>query len=151
MYLPNVKFLLILIEKREISLNESIKLSAIFPVSAKRIFDAWLNSEQHSKFTGEKAKISPRTGTSFTAGGGYISGTNLFIQPYGRIVQSWRSKDFPDSSPDSKLELLFEKVEKGTKLTLIHSKIPEGQLKKYEKGWKKLYLKPMKEYFKNHK
>jgi len=132
-------------------LKDSIKLSAIFPVSAKRIFDAWLDGEQHSKFTGEKAKVLPRTGTSFTAGGGYISGTNLFIQPYGRIVQSWRSKDFPDRSPDSKLELLFEKVEKGTKLTLIHSKIPEGQLKKYEKGWKEHYLKPMKKYFKNHK
>jgi len=149
--LPNAKFFLILIEKRENSLKESIKLCAIFPVSAKIIFDAWLDGEQHSEFTGEKAKVLPRTGTSFTAGGGYISGTNLFIQPYGRIVQSWRSKDFPDRSPDSKLELLFEKVEKGTKLTLIHSKIPEGQLKKYEKGWKEHYLKPMKKYFKNHK
>ncbi len=130
-------------------MKESIKLSAIFPVNAKRIFDAWLNSEQHSEFTGEKAKVLPRTGISFTAGGGYISGTNLFIQPYGRIVQSWRSKDFPAGSPNSRLELLFEKVEKGTKLTLIHSKIPEGQLKKYEKGWKVHYLKPMKKYFKN--
>ncbi len=129
---------------------ESIKLSAIFPVSAKIIFDAWLNSEQHSEFTGEKAKVLPRTGTNFTAGGGYISGTNLYIQPYGRIVQSWRSKDFPAGYPDSKLELLFEKVEKGTKLTLIHSKIPDGQLKKYENGWKKYYIKRMKKYFKNH-
>ena len=149
--MPNVKFFLILNEKRETILKDSIKLTAIFPVSAKRIFNAWLDSEEHSEFTGEKAKVLPRTGTNFTAGGGYISGTNLFIQPYGRIVQSWRSKDFPKSSPDSRLELLFEKVEKGTKLTLIHSKIPEGQLKKYEKGWKEHYLKPMKKYFKNHK
>ena len=149
--MPNVKFFLILNEKRETILKDSIKLTAIFPVSAKRIFNAWLDSEEHSEFTGEKAKVLPRTGTNFTAGGGYISGTNLFIQPYGRIVQSWRSKDFPKSSPDSRLELLFEKVEKGTKLTLIHSKIPEGQLRKYEKGWKEHYLKPMKKYFKNHK
>lgn len=144
-------FLLILIEKREISLKESIKLAAIFPVSAKRIFDAWLSSEEHTEFTGEKAKVFHRSGTNFTAGGGYISGTNLVVQPYGRIVQSWRTKDFPEQSPDSKLELLFEKVEKGTKLTLIHSRIPDGQVKKYEKGWKDHYLKPMKKYFKNNK
>ena len=131
-------------------MKDVIKLSAIFPVSAKIIFNSWLNSEQHSEFTGEKAKVLPRTGTNFTAGGGYISGTNLYIQPYGRIVQSWRSKDFPDRSPDSKLELLFEKVKKGTKLTLIHSKIPDGQFKKYENGWKEYYIKRMKKYFKNH-
>ena len=131
-------------------MKDVIKLSAIFPVSAKIIFNSWLNSEQHSEFTGEKAKVLPRTGTNFTAGGGYISGTNLYIQPYGRIVQSWRSKDFPDRSPDSKLELLFEKVKKGTKLTLIHSKIPDGQFKKCENGWKEYYIKRMKKYFKNH-
>ena len=91
-------------------LKDSIKISAVFPVSAKRIFDAWLNSEQHSQFTGEKAEIYSRSGTSFTTGAGYISGSNLIIQPYGRIVQSWRTTEFPDGTPDSKLELLCEKV-----------------------------------------
>ena len=71
--MPNVKFFLILNEKRETILKDSIKLTAIFPVSAKRIFNAWLDSEEHSEFTGEKAKVLPRTGTNFTAGGGYIS------------------------------------------------------------------------------
>jgi activator of HSP90 ATPase len=129
--------------------KDSIKISQIFPVSAKRLYDAWLSSHEHSDFTGEKAVIRPSVGTNFTAGGGYIWGYNVALQPYSRIVQSWRTSDFPESTINSKLEILFEKVNGGTKLTLIHTQIPDGQITKYEKGWKQHYLKPMKSYFKN--
>jgi activator of HSP90 ATPase len=131
-------------------LKDSIKLSAVFPVNAKRLYDAWLTAEDHSAFTEGKAEISAISGTKFSVWNGYIKGSNLILQPYGRIVQSWRTTDFPDSCGDSKLEILFEKTEKGTKLTLIHSNIPDGDGKKYEKGWKKHYLIPMKKYFRNN-
>ena len=129
-------------------MKDSIKLSEIFPVNAKTVFDAWLSSDQHSDFTGGEADIMPRRGTRFSLWDGYIKGTNLIIQPYGRIVQSWRTEEFPQGSADSNLEILFEKVNGGTKLTLIHTNIPEGQGKKYEKGWKDKYFKLMKKYFK---
>ena len=125
-----------------------IKLTANFPVTAKILYDSWLNSSLHSNFTGEKAVIDGRVGGKFKAGDGYISGSNLILQPYGRIVQSWRTKEFPDSAPDSRLEILFEKHNIGTKITLIHTQLPNGQEKKYEKGWKEHYFKPMKKFFK---
>ncbi len=132
-------------------MKELIKISEIFPVSAKRLFDAWLDSNEHSNFTGVKANIKPHVGSKFTAGDGYISGTNLALQPYGRIVQSWRSTDFPDGAINSKLEILFEKTNNGTRVTIIHTSIPDGQAKEYEKGWKNHYFKPMKKYFKKPK
>jgi activator of HSP90 ATPase len=132
-------------------LEQAIKISAIFPVSAKKLYDAWLNSSAHSNFTGSKAHIEPRSGAPFSAWNGYISGTNIILQPYGRIVQNWRTTDFPDGAPDSKLEILFEKHNNGTKLTIIHSHIPFGDEKKYEKGWKEYYIKPMKQYFQKAK
>lgn len=130
-------------------MKESIKISEVLPVSAKRLFDAWLNSNEHSNFTGVKTDIKPQVGSKFTAGDGYISGTIIVVQPYGRIVQSWRSTDFPDGAVNSKLEILFEKANGGTRVTLIHTNIPDGQGKDYEKGWKNHYFKPMKKYFKN--
>lgn len=129
-------------------MKESIKISHIFPVSAKRLYDAWLNSNEHTEFTGSKADIKPRLGTHFTAGDGYITGHNVVLQPFSRIVQAWRTSDFPESAIDSKLEILFEKVNGGTRLTLIHTQLPTGQITEYEKGWKQYYLKPMKLYFK---
>lgn len=128
-----------------------IKISANFPVSAKKLYDAWLSSRVHSDFTGAKAQIDPRQGSSFSISNGYITGSNLTLQPYGRIVQHWRTTEFPEGSPDSKLEVLFEKHNSGTKLTIIHTQLPSGDEKKYEKGWKDHYIKPMKLYFKKTK
>lgn len=132
-------------------MEPGIKLTAIFPVSAKRLYDCWLNSNCHSSITPGKAHIEPRNGTDFSIQNGYITGTNLILQPYGRIVQHWRTKDFPDGSPDSRLELLFEKHNSGTKLTIIHDQLPSGEEKKYEKKWKENYFKPMRKYFKKLK
>jgi len=127
---------------------ESIKISEVFPVSAKRLFDAWLNSEEHSEFTGSKAEIRPNVGSKFSAWDGYITGKNVTLQPYGRIVQTWRASDFPKGALDSKLEILFEKANNGARVTLIHTKLPAAKIKDYEKGWIDHYFKPMKKYFK---
>jgi activator of HSP90 ATPase len=132
-------------------MEPGIKLTAIFPVSAKRLYDSWLNSNSHSSFTPGKAQIEPRNGAHFSIQNGYITGTNLILQPYGRIVQNWRTTDFPEGAPDSKLEILFEKHNSGTKLTIIHTQLPNGDEKKYEKKWKDNYLKPMKKYFQKSK
>ena len=131
-------------------MRETIRLSETFPVSAKILFDAWLSSDKHSSFTGGKAQILSRRGTRFTAWDGYIKGTNVIIQPYGRIVQKWRTTEFPPGAPDSNLEILFEKVDGGTKLTILHTNLPPGDGRKYEKGWQDYYFKPMKKYFKKH-
>jgi activator of HSP90 ATPase len=138
---------LLFLQKKNKELEPGIKISAIFPVSAKKLYDSWLNSKTHSAFTGNKAQIEPRNGSRFSVSNGYITGTNLILQPYGRIVQNWRTTEFPEGAPDSKLEVLFEKHNSGTKLTIIHTHIPNGDEKKYEKGWKEFYIKPMKLYF----
>jgi activator of HSP90 ATPase len=132
-------------------MKEIIKISAVFPVSAKRLYDAWLNSDEHSEFTGAKADIRPSIGSKFSAWNKYITGSNLSLQPYGRIVQTWRATDFPAGAIDSRVEILFEKVNGGTRVRIIHTNIPTGQAKEYEKGWKKHYFKPMKKYFKKQK
>ena len=128
-----------------------VKLTAIFPVSAKKIYDSWLNSNAHSSFASGKAEINPRNGFPFTLQNGYMTGTNLVLQPFGRIVQSLRAADFPEGANDSRLELLFEEHNSGTKLTLIHSQLPNGEEKKFEKFWKENYLKSMREYFRQTK
>ncbi len=128
-------------------MKNNIKISTTLPVSPEIVYKAWLNSKEHSAFTGNKAKATIKVGGSFSAWDNYISGKNLELEPFKRIVQSWRSTDFPNSSEDSRLELIFEKTSGGTKLTLIHSNIPEGQADSYKKGWKEFYFTPMKKYF----
>jgi activator of HSP90 ATPase len=126
---------------------EKIKVSTTLLASPERIYKAWLNSKEHGLFTGSEALASSKVGKRFMAWDGYIKGKNLFLEPNKRIIQSWRSTDFPERSSDSKIEIIFEKVKTGTKVTLIHSEIPEGQSEGYKKGWKDFYFKPMKKFF----
>jgi activator of HSP90 ATPase len=129
-------------------LTERCEVSAFFPgVSAERLFSAWLDSEQHAAFTGSLAEIDPRAGGVFTAWEGYIQGVTLELQPNSRIIQSWRTTEFPEDSPDSRLEVLLEGENGGARLTLIHTGIPDGQGDSYRQGWEDYYFTPMQAYF----
>jgi activator of HSP90 ATPase len=128
---------------------ESIHLSADIPASPKRICDAWFNEEEHTNFTGSKAKIDPMVDGKYTAWDGYIYGKTINFKPYERITQTWRTVDFPEKSPDSILDIMLDETDRGTRLTLTHTNIPPGQAVLYEQGWKDFYLEPMKRYFQN--
>jgi activator of HSP90 ATPase len=128
-------------------MTESIQLSTVLPASPEVIYKAWLSSKGHSAITGSPAKVSSKLSGEFTAWDGYIQGKNLELKPYNRIVQAWRTTEFPEGSPDSHLEVLLEPVDGGTKVTLVHTDIPNGQGQSYYTGWEDFYFKPMAEYF----
>jgi uncharacterized protein YndB with AHSA1/START domain len=127
--------------------TESIQVSARFPVTPDELFQAWLDSDQHSLFTGGRARIDPSVGGRFSAWADYISGRTLEIEPGRRVVQAWRTIEFPLEAPDSRLEARFESENGGTRLILVHSGIPEGQSDHYEEGWISTYFEPMQRYF----
>ncbi len=126
---------------------ESLKLSINLPALPEKVYAAWLDSDQHSAFTGSPAEIDGRPGGKFTAWDGYIFGTTLELQPFQRIVQAWRTTDFSPSDPDSHLEVLFEAASGGMRLTFVHTNIPDGQGDDYRQGWEDYYFTPMAEYF----
>lgn len=128
-------------------MNESIELKETFNVKPSVIYNAWLNSEQHSKMTGGEATCSNKVGGSFIAWDGYISGTNKSLNLNKEIVQTWRTSEFSDTDEDSLLTVHLKEIEQGCELTLTHSNIPEGQTQ-YEQGWVEHYFTPMKNYFK---
>jgi activator of HSP90 ATPase len=131
------------------NMKDSIKLSITLNADCKTLYNAWLNSREHSKFTGSPAKIDPKPKGKFTAWDGYIFGKNITLDPYHKIIQAWRTTEFTEADKDSMLEILFVGQGKKTILTLKHTGYPEGQGPEYKKGWIEFYLDPMKKYF-NH-
>ena len=123
------------------------EISTLLPASAQRVYTAWLSSEEHSAMSGGTAQIDPSVGGKFNTWDGYITGITLELEPYRRIVQSWRTIEFPADAPDSRLEILLEEHADETRLTLKHSNIPAGQGSAYESGWVDNYFDPMKDYF----
>lgn len=125
-------------------------VSTLLPASPKEIYDSWLSSEGHSKMTGSPATVSNKVGGEFDAWDGYIHGKNLELVSGKRIVQAWRTSEFSDDEPDSRIEITLKPAGKQTKLTLQHTGLPAhgGQ---YEQGWVDSYFTPMKEYFSSRK
>ncbi len=97
--------------------------------------------------TGSPASVEGRVGGKFSAWDGYIYGTTLEMEPNRRILQAWHTTEFPEGSPDSRLEVLLEAEGSGTRITLVHTEIPEGQAESYLQGWQDFYFDPMTEYF----
>ncbi len=133
---------------------ESLKASITLPVSAEKLYKSWLSSKEHSLFTGAEAKASSKLNAKHSAWDGYIWGKNLELKAGSlpadkawKIVQSWRTSEFPEDAPDSILEITFEEKAGKTKLNLYHHNLQKGDAKKYKKGWDDFYFMPMKQYF----
>jgi uncharacterized protein YndB with AHSA1/START domain len=127
--------------------TESVRVSAVLPTSADRLYAAWLDGLEHSRMTGGKATVDPRVGGRHTAWDDYIEGEILALEPGRRIAQSWRATDFPEGHAHSHLEIFLEDVPGGCEVTLVHSEIPEGLGDQYEEGWATHYFVPMKKHF----
>ncbi len=74
-------------------------------------------------------------------------GKTLELDPPRRIVQSWRTTEFPEEAPDSRLEIDLEEARGGTRITITQTEIPSGQGESYRQGWIDYYFTPMKKYF----
>lgn len=127
--------------------NESFSISEVIPARPEQIYSAWLSTAAHSAFTGEEAAVEPFVGGKHSTFGGYAVGRTVELQPGRRIVQTWRSQDFPEEAPDSRLEVTLEETLGGTLLTILHTDVPEGHSERYRDGWTKYYLEALKEFF----
>ncbi len=122
------------------------EVSDLIPATPSVVYNAWLNSNEHSKMTGGQAKVSANIGESFEAWDGYIQGKNLELDSPKRILQSWRTSEFAESENDSLLEILFEIEQDETRIVIRHSNLPDHGMQ-YQQGWVDSYFIPMKAYF----
>ena len=122
-------------------------VTAEFPTSASAIYDAWLDSVAHAEMTaGDSAIQSKEDGAEHKAHGDYIWGKNIELVENSKIVQSWRTPEFAEDAEDSIVEVLLEENNEMTKVTLIHSHLPDDG-GHFEQGWIEYYFDPMKAYF----
>lgn len=126
---------------------ERLRLAAILSADPGTIYDAWVSEKLHTEMTGANATSEAREGGAFTAWNGYITGKHVELERGKRIVQAWRTTEFPAAAPDSTVEIRLSKVKKGTRIALLQSDIPDGQSDMYAEGWVQYYFDPMTRYF----
>src|SRR5438477_191327 len=127
---------------------DSFQLEMIVAAEPQRVFSAWMDSREHAAFTGGgEAVVEPWAGGRFIAWDGYIHGILLGVDEGRRIVQTWRTSEFPPGARDSRLVVEFEPARGGTRVIVRHSDLPSSHVKKYERGWTEHYLKALARYF----
>jgi uncharacterized protein YndB with AHSA1/START domain len=127
---------------------DAFQVEILVAAEPPRVFSAWLDAREHAAFTGGgEAVVEPWTGGRFIAWDGYIHGILLGVDEGHRIVQTWRTAEFPPEARDSRLVVEFEPARGGTRVVVRHADLPPSQVKRYEKGWMEHYLKPLSKYF----
>lgn len=127
--------------------KEALRVVTTVPVAPTTLYFAWLDSDQHSAMTGGAAKLSNDVGQKYTALNGYVTGKLITLDLGRRMVMSWRTTDFPRDAADSRVELHLEALGGSTRVTVIHTEIPEGQSEQYRSVWNDKYFTPMRNHF----
>ena len=123
-----------------------IEQEIVIKTTPHEIYEAFMDSKIHSKFTEGKAKISREIGGSFSVFEGDINGKNVELIPDKKIVQTWRNED--ENWPKgyySTIVLILEPVDSGTLIKFTHVDIPEGAYESVKEGWDSYYWEPLKE------
>ena len=126
---------------------DAFRLTSTIPGLPERAYSAWLDATAHAAFTKAVAKVDPAIGGKFSTLDGYAHGRTVDLLIGRKIVQTWRTREFPPSSPDSRLEIQFEAADGATRVTILHSALPDGHGEKYKKAWMERYFQPMRAYF----
>jgi activator of HSP90 ATPase len=124
-------------------MSRIIKQTIIFKASPHDVYEALMDSKKHSAFTSGKASINRAVGGSMMAYDNYIAGRNIELVPDKKIVQDWRSVDWPEGYY-SRVTFEFTTVPEGTRLDFTHVDVPEGTEEGFTQGWIDNYWEPMK-------
>lgn len=125
----------------------TIRQSEFIPAAPSAVYRAFVDAKTHSEFTGASATFERREGGRFSVADGYITGKFLRLQNARRIVQEWKTSEWPANAPPSLLELRFVPRENGTEVQMVQTQVPAEQATRYKKDWADQYWTPLKKYF----
>jgi activator of HSP90 ATPase len=127
-------------------MSRTIRQTVTLAAAPRRVYGALLDEHRHSAFTGEAAVISRRVGGAFTCYGGYITGYHLELVPQRRIVQAWRSRNWP-AGAYSVVTFELSRLKGGrTRLAFTQVGVPAFDRRAKSGGWRSRYWKPLRAY-----
>jgi len=125
----------------------TIRQSVFFRVSPGEVFEALIDADKRRQWTGQRATGDSKVGSRFTTTDGYIFGKNLELEKGKVIVQEWKTKEWPEDAPFSIVKFMMKMERGGTRLSLVHSKVPAKIADYIKSGWVEYNWEPLKKYF----
>lgn len=127
--------------------TQSLVVRRTILATPERLFDAWTQPEQLTKWWGPSGASCPHADLDLRVGGSYritnlfatheklhISGEFQVIERPNKLVYTWRIEE--SEGPAELVTVLFEEREAGTELIVIHERISDAQMAEgHEAGW----------------
>jgi uncharacterized protein YndB with AHSA1/START domain len=122
----------------------NIHQEVVINASPAVVYGVLTRSEDFARMTGGRAaNIGREEGGTIAMFGEGIRGRNIELVPDKRVVQAWRSSEWPEGVYSIvRFELTPEG--KGTRLVFDQAGHPEAAQEMLEGGWPKMYWEPMK-------
>ncbi len=122
-----------------------IHQEADFAVPPQHVYEALVTGKEFQAFSGMAATINGVVGGAFTIFDGHILGRNVELLPGQRVVQAWRTVDWPKGIYSI---ARFELVARGTGTHLVFDQtgFPEAERASLTAGWESHYWAPLKKY-----
>jgi activator of HSP90 ATPase len=114
--------------------TKDIQQKVIFKAAIHDVYEALMDSRKHARFSGAPARMSRKTGGTFSAYDGYVTGVNIELVPDTWIVQAWRSSDWSEDCY-SLVVYSLKMVKGGTRLEFTQIGVPAKEYKGVNAGW----------------
>lgn len=107
------------------------------------VFDVLVSSEKFREMTGgREAAISSEAGGAVSLFDGAISARNIELVPGKRVVQAWRSNDWPEGLY-SIVRFELSQAGRSTELVFDQAGHPDEATEMLSGGWHQMYWEPM--------
>jgi activator of HSP90 ATPase len=124
---------------------KTIRQTATFKASPRAVYEALMDSRKHAAFTGNPARIDRKPGGRFTAYGNYLQGVTVELVSDKKIVQLWRSRNWPPYHY-STVTFALAPVHGGTRLRFTQEGVPNNDYRAKRSGWVTAYWEKLKRY-----
>src|ERR1700722_4462581 len=118
-------------------------------VAPDRVYEVYVNADEHAHATGQPAAIDAREGGAFSAYGGYLTCRFIRLVPGRLVVQFWRSRHFDDTDTDPILLIEFRRNEyEQAEAELVLPNVPNDMTRHDNSSWNQFYWGPFRAYLK---
>lgn len=113
--------------------------------SPEEVYLALTNPLTIELWSGYSAEIQAVEGTEFSIFDGDICGRNISMIENQQLVQEWYFGDNPEKSI---VTIKLKPEDKGTRVALEHTNVPDADFTEIYEGWKQYYWGAIKNYYK---
>lgn len=125
-----------------------IRITKTIHASPHELFKALTDPSLIEQWSGQEGIIEPKLGGKASMFDGWTNGAVVECKIDKALAYTWLPAEWEGKWEESLVRVTLTKVAGGTKITIVHTRIPvASEVKSHTAGWREFFLDPLQEYF----